>query len=212
MALVGLQRLVAELALALPEAEHTCLVGGGAMIEHGLVDRPTEDLDLFSTERSEVARLHSALADALIARGFAVTTDRDLETFVRLTVRHERDSVQVDIALDARIRPPIRLDIGPVAALDELGADKVLALFGRAEPRDLVDVDALLGHLDLPTLMRLAREKDPGFLPSVLARAVGAAAGAPDQRFESLGISSASLLALRERARELAIEVADTEE
>ena len=113
MALVGLQRLVAEIALALPEAEHTCLVGGGAMIEHGLVDRPTEDLDLFSTDRLEVGRLHAALVDALIARGFAVNTERDLETFVRLTVRDERESVQVDIALDARIRPPIQLDIGP---------------------------------------------------------------------------------------------------
>jgi hypothetical protein len=40
--------------------------------------------------------------------------------------------------------------------------DKVLALFGRAEARDLVDLTAVEPRYGLGRLCRLAAEKDPG--------------------------------------------------
>lgn len=54
-------------------------------------------------------------------------------------------------------------------ALEELGADKMLALFGRAEARDFVDVYALAQRLGVEQLLVLAREKDAGFDEYVLA-------------------------------------------
>ncbi len=48
-------------------------------------------------------------------------------------------------------------------SLDELAADKVLALFGRAEARDFVDVAALLPRYGWVRLCDLAAEKDTGF-------------------------------------------------
>jgi hypothetical protein len=53
--------------------------------------------------------------------------------------------------------------------VDELGVDKVLALFGRAEARDFVDLFAVLEDNDLAKLLRLAAEKDRGFDPTVFA-------------------------------------------
>lgn len=50
----------------------------------------------------------------------------------------------VDLAWDARLRPAQLSPYGPVLDRDELAADKVLALFGRAAPRDFVDVYRLL--------------------------------------------------------------------
>jgi len=47
--------------------------------------------------------------------------------------------------------------------------DKVLAVFGRAEARDFVDLAALADHFDLAELFRLAAEKDPGFSIEVFA-------------------------------------------
>jgi len=39
---------IAPIAFALPEAGQVALAGGGAMLAHDLVDRPTQDVDLFT--------------------------------------------------------------------------------------------------------------------------------------------------------------------
>lgn len=53
--------------------------------------------------------------------------------------------------------------------MEELGADKLLALFGRAEARDFVDVHALARRFGVERLLALAKEKDAGFDEYVLA-------------------------------------------
>jgi hypothetical protein len=40
-----LHEQIARIALALPEAGQVALAGGGAMLAHDLVDRPTQDVD-----------------------------------------------------------------------------------------------------------------------------------------------------------------------
>lgn len=207
MPLSGLQRSVTEIALALPQARYFCLVGGAALIEHGVVERPTDDIDLFTTRVADVAKLAAALADAMVALGWHVVTEREFESFVRLRVTSSTESVRVDIAFDVRIRPPLGLAVGSVAHIEELAADKVLAIFARAEPRDLVDLDALGRRLDLPTLVALGREKDHGLVPAVLADAIRAAAAAADARFALLGLSPDDLALLRARAQAWAAEL-----
>jgi hypothetical protein len=52
---------------------------------------------------------------------------------VRLLVALRDDNaVPVDLGVDARIRPVEARLLGPVLSRDELAADKLLALFGRA--------------------------------------------------------------------------------
>lgn len=48
-------------------------------------------------------------------------------------------SPTVDIGADYRLAVPVRTDFGAVLALEDLAADKVLALEARALPRDFVD-------------------------------------------------------------------------
>jgi hypothetical protein len=84
---------------------------------------------------------------------------------------------------------------------DELAADKLLALWGRAEARDLLDVDALLHVITLQKMLDLAAEKDLGFDPSRLPDAIAAAVNRPDSAFSALGLSSDETEALRQRAR-----------
>jgi predicted nucleotidyltransferase component of viral defense system len=55
------------------------------------------------------------------------------------------------------------LDVGPVLHPDDLVADKVLALWGRARPRDFYDVHALMRHYTRDALLHLATAKDTGF-------------------------------------------------
>ena len=138
----------------------------------------------------------------LQAQGLRVDRLREAPTFVSLLVTDPDHglSTTVELAHDARIRPPARLDVGPVVSVDELAADKMLALWGRAEARDLVDVDALLDHMSLQRMLDLAAEKDLGFDPGRLADAIAAAVNRPDSAFVALGLSADETEALRLRA------------
>jgi hypothetical protein len=172
----------------LPEAGQVALAGGGAMLAHDLVDRPTQDVDLFTPDPAEVTRLTDALAAALRAEGAQVRVDRRGPGFTRLAVTvADGRSVVVEIARDARIRESVQLSFGRVLHPDEVAADKTLALFGRAAARDLVDMAALLGRYTLEQLCELAAEKDAGFDRRVFADALAAAAAHSDAAFAELG-------------------------
>lgn len=56
---------------------------------------------------------------------------------------------------------------------EELAVDKVLAVFGRAEARDFVDLMAVEPTYGLDRLCQLAAEKDRGFTPAVFAEMLG---------------------------------------
>src|SRR4051794_12046229 len=154
------------------------------MLAHGLVVRLTTDVDLFTPDSEEVGRLATALAAALERHGYEVHSERQTPTFVRLRiVRQDADDAAVEIAVDFRLRPRVLLDVGPVLHPDELAADKVLALFGRAAARDLVDVRALGKRYDQEEMLALAAEKDPGFDRAVFAQALLAATDRADAAF-----------------------------
>ncbi|HYS41356.1 MAG TPA: nucleotidyl transferase AbiEii/AbiGii toxin family protein [Pseudonocardiaceae bacterium] len=57
---------------------------------------------------------------------------------------------------------------------DDLAADKVLALWGRARPRDFYDVAALLDRYGPDRLLDLAATKDNGFTAGTFVDALRA--------------------------------------
>jgi hypothetical protein len=71
-----LHEQIARIAFALPEAGQVALAGGGAMLAYDLVDRPTQDVDLFTPDPAEVTRLTDALAVALRTEGAQVRVSR----------------------------------------------------------------------------------------------------------------------------------------
>jgi hypothetical protein len=62
---------------------------------------------------------------------------------VRFAVRDGDEDCEVDVGIDYRALDSMPTRYGPALDLRELGADKVLAIFGRAEPRDFVDLAEL---------------------------------------------------------------------
>lgn len=203
MNLDPLQEQLARLALSLPEAGLAALSGGGAMLAHGFVDRPTRDLDFFTPRPEDVHRLADAFAAAVRRSGGTSEVARREPTFVRMlvTMRAEH-AVAVEIAQDARIRDTVQLAIGSVLHPDEVAADKVLALFGRAAARDLVDVDALMRRYSREELLTLAAEKDPGFARHVFAEALSAAIRHPDAAFAELRLDIPRIQSLRASAQQ----------
>jgi hypothetical protein len=151
------------------------------MLAHDLVDRPIQDVDLFTPDPSEVMQLADALAVALRGEGAQVNVDRRAPGFTRLAVTvSDGRSVVAEVAHDARIREAVQLSFGRVLHPEDVAADKTLALFGRAAARFLVDVAALSERYTLEQLCELAAEKDPGFDRSVFADALAAAAAHSD--------------------------------
>lgn len=75
----------------------------------------------------------------------------------------------MDLGYAYRCLPPDATDVVPVLSVRELGVDKLLALFGRAEARDFVDVYHLAAVLGIESMVSSASHKDPGFDPYHLA-------------------------------------------
>ena len=181
--LTTLQQRVRRIVAELPEADTVALAGGGALIVHGIVDRATTDLDFFSPDAVDVRIFAEATRNALLQDGLSVVTDRSNSDFVRLHVDDGDDEMSIDIGISHRAFPPVPTAQGRLLAVEDFAGDKLLALFGRAEPRDFVDIHALAARFELTDLYRFAADKDPGFGLQHLSDALGVFDHHPRQAF-----------------------------
>lgn len=162
------QREIARVALKALEPYGFALAGSGSIREHGLTDRPTEDIDLFT-----VMKYESSFSDAVTAATNAISeldlqasVIRQSKSFARIEMTTGDNRVlNIDMAVDWRQFPPTRLEIGNVLNMDDAVASKISALYSRAEPRDYLDVDAirLSGKYSDDALLSIAANFDPGF-------------------------------------------------
>jgi hypothetical protein len=74
--------------------------------------------------------------------------------FARLVVESPDDRTEVDLGADARLFPAEPGRPAPTLSGEELAVDKVLAVFGRAEARDFID---LMSFESRVRLLRLSR-------------------------------------------------------
>ena len=163
-ALTAFQIEVAQLFFTLPASKGFLLAGGAALAAHHLTDRPTQDLDFFTSPgRGNVTAARDEFEAAVTARGWRVERIRESATFCRLLV-HGPPELLVDLALDSSPGLPATATVvGPTFAPDELAGRKVVALFDRAEARDFADVYALARIYDKATLLARATAVDVGF-------------------------------------------------
>ncbi len=84
---------------------------------------------------------------------------------------------------------------------DDAVASKVLALWGRAEVRDYIDVHAALtvGLYTESDLLRLAGQADAGFDPTSFGRVLLAVGEVPDDEFSEYGLTAPAARSLRDR-------------
>jgi hypothetical protein len=136
----------------------------------------TRDLDLFWRSRGALGSLVSDTLGVLRADGLEVEALRTAPAFVELRVSDGADTCIVDLVAEpfGAIAPPDRAVVeGAAIAVDsrhEILASKLATLLERSEPRDLVDVKALLdAGEDLQAALRDAPRKDAGFSPLTLA-------------------------------------------
>jgi hypothetical protein len=203
-----LQEQVAEVISSLSEAQDFALAGGAALIARGDVQRQTRDLDFFGLTGEAVDRLLPAAERALQAAELEVERIQVNPGFARLIVGRGDDRTELDLAADARLFPAEPGRPAPMLAGEELAADKVLALFGRAEARDFVDLFAIEPRYGLERLCRLAAEKDRGFTPAVFAEMLGRFGRLRRDEFELDDARYKRLAREVDRWRERALELA----
>ncbi len=145
-------------------------VGGGTVL-HQSPDSPrtSKDVDYFhDTIESLSASVQRDVA-TLRAAGYEVGLGRPQDTFQRAIVQRGARQTKVEWVFDSAFRFfPVEpdLDLGWRLSFWDVATNKVLALAGRSQVRDLVDVVYLHEqHLCLGALAWAAAGKDPGMTP-----------------------------------------------
>ncbi len=172
MPLTGIQIDILAL-LAGNRSEESHLAGAAAIHMASASPRRSGDLDLFHDREEAVAAAFGADSRVLEERGFEVRTQLSQPGFIRALVQVPGgSSLRVDWAHDSmwRFLPPVKLrDAGYVLHPVDLAVNKVLALAGRDEPRDFVDIIYLHRRvLSLGALCWAACGKDHGLNPEML--------------------------------------------
>jgi hypothetical protein len=179
-----LQRLFLDLFASLPDQENFYLTGGTALAEYYLGHRLSYDLDLFTSEADLIVPLSYRVEQAAQTAGFKINVVRRFASFVEFQVGKGENTLRIDLGLDSpfRFAPVEPGDYGVmVNDYQDIQADKTLAFFGRAEPRDAIDLYFLMQRIEIKTLIDLAGEKDPGFDLYWFALALNKTAEFPDE-------------------------------
>jgi len=183
-ALTEAQREVATIVLDVLDGEGFCLAGGAALVASGLTERPTRDLDVFTDRDVDIRAAGDKVMGALQDAGFGVRVKRNQRQFVKLAVSAgRRGRVEVDLGRDHREWPATTTSLGRTLSSRELVTNKLLALFGRVQPRDLVDIATLATKVDLREVLIDAKDKDPGFHPKYLAEMIRMVIARPDNEW-----------------------------
>lgn len=169
------------------------------MRAHGLVDRPSQDLDFATANAMPLPEIADALTTAFRTLDFETETIEATPRMARLTITDPfaHQSCELDLLKEALQRPPVMLDLIPVVDLDDAVGMKVRALHGRSVPRDLIDVAALAEQFSFRALERLGALHDEDFSIHELAMRLQATELLADELFEAYGLDAAAIARVR---------------
>lgn len=182
--LTTIQKDFLALFSGLPDQEHFYLTGGTALAEYYLGHRLSFDLDFFTSQEQLILPVSYQIERLTNCNDLHMQVTRRFSTFVEFLVDREGHSLRVDLGLDSPFRflPPVISTEGVfVNSYEDLRIDKLLAYYGRAEPRDAVDLHFILQEEPLDKLMERAAMKDSGFDLYWFAVALNRSAGFPDE-------------------------------
>src|SRR5262249_35372481 len=149
------------------------LTGGAALAGFHLCHRTTDDLDLFTRDAPAFERGRFVLADVATALGGELQIRQDAPGFKRVVLTRGEEGLVIDLVKDPGPQlHPDKLERGHIVLdpADEILANKLTALVGRAEERDLIDVMFLeQAGYSIEAALPAALAKDGGCTPATLA-------------------------------------------
>jgi len=159
-------------------AQDFYLTGGTALARFYFHHRESEDLDLF-TQNQEIdfAAVNIHMEGIIRKLGLKTVNQVVTNTYLQFIVENEAGQrLKVDLVKDVPVRfgdvearGKIRLD-----CLENIGSNKVLAVFGRTDHKDFVDLYYILQETSLTFeyLIGLAKKKDLGLSEFYLANSI----------------------------------------
>lgn len=171
MPLTPIQLKVARL-LAVNRSPDSHLAGGAALHFAPNSKRYSNDLDYFHDSVERVATAFQSDRDELERNGISVSLEMNQPGYLRALVSIGNDVTKIEWAHDSAWRfmpavhnPDVEFQLHPI----DIAVNKVLALAGRDEPRDFLDILYINRDiLPLGPLCWAAVGKDPGFSPMSL--------------------------------------------
>jgi predicted nucleotidyltransferase component of viral defense system len=209
-----LHRRVATVALRVATRHGFALGGGNALIAHGLITRPTQDVDLFTNEETGVEAAADSVETALREAGFDADREDKIaelsdmfegmgEGLAEWTVTaQDGQRMMLQMAYFDRTAQPVTMDVGPVLRLEDVVGGKVCALASRAEPRDYIDTAAALRLYSIDRVIGFARRLDPGLDDRDFADAARRLDGWGDAIFAPFGLGAGDIAKLRAAFRD----------
>jgi len=182
--LTPLQKQFLEIFATIPDQNQFYLAGGTALSEYYFSHRLSDDLDLFTGTDGLVQPTSFQIEKACAEHNLPVKVIRRFATFVEFLVGDKQNGLKIDLALDSpfRFEPTVLSETGvQVNNYTDLRADKLLAFFGRSEPRDAIDLYFILQKEPIEFLMEQAAQKDTGFDAYWFAIALNRCANFPDE-------------------------------
>lgn len=171
MPLTPFQLKIAKL-ISKNRTEESHLAGGAALhkLPHSI--RYSEDLDYFHDSEEVVSNAFKKDIELIKNEGIQYQVEISQPGYIRIIVRDNKMATKIEWATDSawRFMPAQKDDVvGYCLHPIDLAINKLLALVGRDEPRDFLDV--LNNHqimLPLGAQIWAACGKDPGFTPESL--------------------------------------------
>jgi hypothetical protein len=181
MALTEFQRGVCRIIAAnRVRGGESYVAGGAALSTITASPRISRDIDLFHDSGEAVVATWEADRRLLASRGYAVDLRRQFAGFVEAIVSQSGEQVILQWVRDSAYRffPLIEHeDFGLTLHPFDLAVNKVLALVGRVEPRDWIDIHHCHERIQRLGLLAWAGcGKDPGLSPSFILEQAGRSA------------------------------------
>lgn len=161
-----------------PLANHFYLTGGTALTRYYFQHRESIDLDLFTNNQTQdFAQVNQIVLGIFHTLDLQITSQVNTDTYIQYIVSDASGIIfKVDLVKDIpihfghfNVNNGVRVD-----SLENIGSNKVLAVFGRTDAKDFIDLYWILHQTDLKfnDLYRLAQEKDLGLSELYLAYAL----------------------------------------
>lgn len=154
------------------------LTGGTALARYYFQHRESVDLDLFS-QNQQLDFSAVSLEVERIGRELKLTTIKQVttNTFLQFIFDdEEKNTLKVDLVKDVPVHfgefkqeGKVRLD-----SLENIGSNKITAIFGRTDHKDFIDLYYILNKTDFTFehLVSLAKQKDMGLTEFYLANSI----------------------------------------
>lgn len=157
------------------------LSGGTALAEYYLKHRLSQDLDLFTLDQNiGFDAVNAEIIKIIHAESWTVEDQVISESFLRYILRTGEGLLKTDLVKDVpvhfgKIKTEGRVKID---SLENIATGKLLALFGRADPKDFIDLYFLWEKekiMSFEETLKMAKEKDLGLQEFYLAEMIAKA-------------------------------------